>query len=463
MQTLKQDTKKIKPTDFLELPSIEAMSLEKDELEAYQVHWFNKRLEQLKDKIPALGSLVDKQGVTNVEEINEIAPLLYTHKVFKSYPLTLIEKNKFDKLTQWLDKLTTVDLSGIDTNGIKTIDGWIQRLNENGMWIVHSTGTTGKLSFNPKTTIEREILYKAMEQMYEACGENIKGLKAPVFFGGWRGGAQFAHGVMQLFGERIGNNMEDFYTLHDYPVSADFLSLAGRLGAAKASGQLKRMDMIKALVKSKGELIKVKKNTPKLMEDFTNNMLTNFKGERIFALGTTPQLLPAALAGLEKGVKHVFAPNSILATGGGLKGIKAPDNWKELMKEFYGVENLIMFYGMTEQNVGSPLCKNGHYHFYPYQIPIVLEPETGEALPREGIQTGRMGLFDLTTETMWGGILTGDKVTIHYDDCGCGYKGPHIEDNVVRYSQINGQHDDKISCAGSQEAYNEFLDFVAEE
>jgi len=251
--------------------------------------------------------------------------------------------------------------------------------------------------------------------------------------------------------------------LFNYHMSADFMSLAGRLRHAQATGNLSKLDMIKALVKSKGELLKMKKKRPAMMEEFFMNIVKNYSGKQVFVMAPTTDLIKVAIAAKEQGYTKVFDKNSILLTGGGLKGYDAPDNWKKLLKEVYGVDRLYEGYGMTEQISFNPQCKNGHYHLFPWNVPFILDIDSGKPLPREGVQTGRAGFIDLLAETYWGGLLTGDKVTIHYDDCGCGWKGPWLEDNIKRYSDLQEDGEDKISCSGSQEAYNQFLDFVLED
>jgi hypothetical protein len=94
-------------------------------------------------------------------------------------------------------------------------------------------------------------------------------------------------------------------------------------------------------------------------------------------------------------------------------------------------------------------------------IPMVLDQDANE-LPREGVQTGRFAVFDLLAESYWGGFISGDEVTIHWDDESGAFGGPRIEKQVRRYSEAEGG-DDKITCAGSAKAYNEFMDFVAGE
>ena len=59
--------------------------------------------------------------------------------------------------------------------------------------------------------------------------------------------------------------------------------------------------------------------------------------------------------------------------------------------------------------------------------------------------------FDLSLDGRWGGVISGDKVSIDFSPCACGAKGPSIRDNVVRYADLEG--DDKIGCAGTIDAY----------
>ena len=177
-------------------------------------------------------------------------------------------------------------------------------------------------------------------------------------------------------------------------------------------------------------------------------------------MASATDLLDVAVDGLAAGQERVFASNSVLLTGGGFKGRQTISDWKDILKKFYGVDQVFMSYGMTELNTYNIACSKGVYHVFPWNIPMVLDPD-GTPLPRSGVQTGRAGYFDLLAQTYWGGILTGDRITVHYDEeCGCGWKGPWIEDNVQRFSELMGG-EDIISCAGVQSAYSDFMEYIA--
>jgi hypothetical protein len=109
-----------------------------------------------------------------------------------------------------------------------------------------------------------------------------------------------------------------------------------------------------------------------------------------------------------------------------------------------------------------PECSLHNFHPWPHQVVYLLGPADGKLLPRVATQTGRFAYMDLSTETYWGGGLSGDEVTVHWGAaaCGCGRQGPYIEPTITRLSEQQGG-DDKISCAGAQAAHDAALDFLA--
>jgi hypothetical protein len=144
-----------------------------------------------------------------------------------------------------------------------------------------------------------------------------------------------------------------------------------------------------------------------------------------------------------------------------LKGYKdAPPDWERRVTEFLGVARISSSYGMSEIMGTAPLCPSGFFHFFPHTRPIILDDEF-VPLPQEGRQTGRIAVFDFLAETYWGGFISGDQVTIHWeDDCACGWPNPRIGTNIVRFSELQGVEEDKITCAGTIKAYSDFMDYL---
>src|SRR5262249_17426089 len=152
----------------------------------------------------------------------------------------------------------------------------------------------------------------------------------------------------------------------------------------------------------------------------------------------------------------------ILVAGGGLKGYQdAPPDWETRITEFLGVDRVNSSYGMSEIMGTAPLCDQGFFHFFPHTRPIMLDDEF-VPLPRHGVQTGRIAVFDFLAETCWGGFISGDQGTIHWeDDCPCGWPNPRIDNKIVRFSELEGGDEDKITCAGTVKAYSDFMDYLS--
>ena len=344
-----------------------------------------------------------------------------------------------------------------------SIDSWIDRLEENGMIIGHSTGTTGKLSFIPRSRVE----WPAWQDAYFGCQVMAFGMDtrkeeiANISISGYRTGHQMMTKMTRLFAEVEGGGVDKRNLLYDYPISADVLSLAARLQQAEERGEVDQLKIDPKLLEGREKMIADARNRAGDMVSWYAEQAERFRGQRVRIGGTGADMVRLALAGREQGIQSEFAPGSILVSGGGMKGFKdAPDNWEELIMDFFGIDRISSMYSMSECMGLAPLCSEGYFHFMPVTIPILLDEEA-RMLPREGVQTGRMALFDLVAQTYWGGFISGDQTTVHWDeDCACGWKGPRMTRTITRFAQMEGG-DDKITCAGTAKAYNEFMDFVS--
>ncbi len=83
----------------------------------------------------------------------------------------------------------------------------------------------------------------------------------------------------------------------------------------------------------------------------------------------------------------------------------------------------------------------------------MLLDETGESLLlREGVQTGRFAFLDMGFNGRWGGLITGDRVTMAFcQTCGCGRKGAVMLPDIMRFAALG--EEDKIGCAGTIDGY----------
>jgi len=421
------------------------------------------RFEQLKDSVSALEKLAKRQGVTTVDSVADALPLFFDHRVYKSYPLAIIEKRDLARLNSWLDRLTTHDLSKMDLKGLTTIEGWLDRLDEYGMLVGHWTGTTGKLSFLPRSRSELPAWDRAYSfAQHATTGVDPHTQFVTTFFPGYRGGHHMMLKMLQLFGVPAAGGAEQFITLHQTHVSSDLSSLAGRMQSAEDRGELAKLGLDPALLEARQALIEQGRRREQDLDAWFSRLIEEYRGQRVKIGGTAADLIRTARTGIDKGVKPAFAPDSFISTGGGMKGLKdPPDDWEAFVIDYFGVERIAAIYGMSEIMGTAPKCSHGYYHLPPWTLAILLDADNIE-LPKQGTQTGRFAAFDILAESYWGGFISGDRVTIQWEeDCRCGWKGPRVDPEIARFSELAGG-DDKISCSGSVQAYNEFMDYVSQ-
>jgi hypothetical protein len=443
----------------------ELMSIPREEREKLQLEAMQIQFRRLRNRIPALKKLADRQGVETIDKIEDVLPVCFDHRVLKNYPIQIIENRDFAKLTTWLDKLTAHDLSKIDLTGLKTIEEWLGRLEAYGMLVTYSSGTTGKLSFVPRSRDEfGPWKFHFFNVNYAASGVDHWTTKLPTFFPGYRGGYQTMLKMMSLFNVEMAGGEENYHTLYDTHIPADLMALSGRLQAAEDKGEVAALGLDPALLEQRQQMLAQGRSKDSDLDDWFAGLIKQYKGQRVKIGGTFADMFRVARAGLDRGMRCEFAPGSIISGGGGMKGYKdAPDDWEDQIMEFFGVDFMGNQYGFSECIGNAPLAKDGFFYLPPYSVPLLMGPD-GEALPREGVQTGRLVLVDLVPQSYWGGFTSGDEVTIHWEDedTETGWRAPRIAKSIRRIGENEGG-EDKITCAGSQQAYNEFMEFVAGE
>jgi hypothetical protein len=270
-------------------------------------------------------------------------------------------------------------------------------------------------------------------------------------------------GIMRLpemaMNQLLGSE-DRLYALREGRQSSDAMYLAGRLRAAAARGETDQVEINPALRARREEFEREQRELAEALPRFLEHTIDRLAGQRVWLVSSWTALYEMTRLGLERGRERVFSPDSLITTAGGPKGQQMPEDWEEDVKRFTGVEELQHAYAMTEMTAINKMCERGQYHFEPWIVPFVLDPDDGSPLPREGVQTGRMAFFDLLPGSYWGGFITGDEVTAGFSPCACGRTTPHIERTIERYSDKRG--DDKITCAAADEAHQTALEFLTE-
>ncbi len=442
-------------------------SLGRAEVEAVQLAAMQIRLEERRGQIQVLAKLADGQGITTLACLDDMAPLLMPHDIYKSYPVSLLAKQQFGKITLWLSRLTRHDPTGVDVSQCDSIDSWLTKLrDETPLDVATSSGTTGTCSFFPKSKADYRVSVMGLRvQLAQVFSDDPRpgDIDAPIhailplYRDGHASTGAFAKYIREVFCKGDDSKL---HTAFNFKISSDLMWLAARLHAAAAKGDAAKVDVPASLLARREEWERLQAEAPARQMEFINRMAAELKGERIFAMGTSNMFYTVAKRGLEAGITASFSPDSVLMGGGGAKGVPLPDDLEEVICRFFGFERMTSSYGMTEMNSFSILCEHDHYHLLPWVTVYLLDLNSGRPLPRKGVQSGRAAFFDMTQDSTWGGLVTGDMVTIDWDnDCPCGRQSVALHKTINRVSDLQGG-DDKISCAATPQAQSEAMDFL---
>jgi hypothetical protein len=333
--------------------------------------------------------------------------------------------------------------------------------------VLPSSGTTGTLSIIPKDKRGAEEgmqIWKIC--LFQTFGDDPTEQQLhpsvdviwPNFASGKLGHLRIASMIRRGF---TGGDETKFHPLYSGSVDTDLMFLASKMRAAASRGELDRLEIDPALAARKDEFIAMQARQPQELDAFFTRITEELRGKRVFMIGTYSLMYDIAKAGLERGIKEVFARDSAILTGGGMKGVVLPADFMNVITEFLGVDRIQVGYGFSEASTFHWACEEGRYHVMPWVIPFVLDPETSEPLPRTGRQTGRAAVYDILLRAHWGGVISGDEVTIDWDlVCPCGRTSVAYEKDIMRYSEKKGVDDDRITCAATHEVQNEAVDFM---
>lgn len=440
-------------------------SVPRDEAEAVQLTAINLLLERRRAEIPVLAKLADTQEIRRIEQLEDTARILFAHDIYKSYPVSLLTKLRFDQLTKWLDRLTPHDLSAVDVRHCQSIDAWLDTLREQtALDVATSSGTSGTLSFFPKSKRDYRIGVTGLRvQLTQRFGSSQTDPNEPIhvltpfYRDGYSTVTRLPAYFLDVF---CHGDATRLHTALPFKASADLMWLAARLRAAQAKGDTGRVDVPDALLARREEWNRIVAETPAQQTSFIREQVPELRGERVFALGITSLFYEIARSGLERGVRAEFAPGSVVMGGGGGKGIVLPDDADEVIRSFFSVERVRGGYGMTEQNFYLVTCEHERLHVPPWVTVLLLDPESGQPLPRTGVQTGRASFFDMSHDGGWGGIVSGDRITVDYTPCPCGRTTLHVAKKIQRFSEMTGD-DDKITCAATPTAQQEALSMLS--
>ena len=423
------------------------------ELRATQVEALNERFQDRKDKIKLLRHRAEEAGITEITSVEDIVPLLFPHTAYKSYPESFLMEQKWDRLTKWLSTVSPYPIEGVDLEGIADIDEWIARLAAKGYYISCSSGTTGKSAMLIASGADMDWSKKDTVQVF-SWGSGVKP-EANRYMVGCAPVATVPKNQTISEAQKAAFSHPE-WGRWNYPVPPITVGSLTKMVVMRkkiADGSAGPQE-IADFDQTSAERGKVLDDAIGLTAD---NIIAN-RDKLLMVSGLWSGLYAVAKAVRDKGyAAKDFNPENCIYVGGGLKRALLPADYKEFVHETFNIKPDRDFqnYSMQELNSGMPKCREGNrYHVPPWMVPMVLDKNGDTLLPFDvngGEIEGRAAFFDLALDGRWGGVITGDKISLDYSPCACGNAGPSVRDNIARFADLEG--DDKIGCAGTIDAY----------
>lgn len=421
------------------------------ELRDKQIEAVNERFQERRDEIKLLGHRARQAGLAEIRSLEDIVPVLLPHTAYKSYPESFLMDEKWDKLGKWLDTVSTQRVQPQDPSQIEDLDDWIARLEAQGLYVSCSSGTTGK-----------SAMLVASKKDMEWC--QVEAVAAYA----WGSGVKPAND-RRMFGlAPVASVARNHYTGEAYRAALqdpDSEPFSYPVPAMTVGGLTKMVVLRKKMADGTATPSDIRdyEETSAQREKWVNDAvgisadaIIEARRDKLHVTGLWSGLYNVAKIVRDKGYSaRDFNPENSIYVGGGLKRAQLPDDYREFVYETFNIkpERNYQNYSMQELHSGMPRCQKGNrYHLPPWVVPLILDKSGDNLLPIvDGEYEGRAAFFDLSIDGRWGGVISGDKVSIDFSPCACGARGPSIRDNIVRYADLEG--DDKIGCAGTVDAY----------
>ncbi|MCB2075331.1 MAG: hypothetical protein KDE49_16705 [Novosphingobium sp.] len=432
--------------------SADRFNLPSTELSNAQLVAVDERFQAAKKDIKLVRLRAEEAGLERIRSFDDLVQLLLPHTAYKSYPENWLLQGRWSHLTKWLETVSTYPIGAIEYDGISGIDEWLARLEKAGHFISCSSGTTGKSAMLNAT--QRDMDWAACDVVNVfSWGSRVKPLQDRLVVN-CVGVADVPKNIATraalkaAFGQPEGRHWQ--YPVP--PITVGSLTNTILLRKAIADG----VAMPEEIAEFQRIAAERQQANDSAVEATAEFLIAN-RDQKFLLIGFWAGFYPIAKAIREMGYSaQDFHADNALYVGGGLKGAQLPNDFEVFIYETLNIrpERYFQMYSMQEINSGMPKCQEGgRYHIPPWLIPLVLN-ESGDALMSASISgeiEGRAAFFDLSLDGRWGGVISGDKITVDYAPCPCGQRGATIHNNISRYIELKG--DDKIGCSGTIDAY----------
>jgi hypothetical protein len=128
-----------------------------DDLDAKQLAAARELFQERREQLAIVRRRAEEAGITEINSLHDLVPLLLAHTSYKSYPASFMEQGRWDRMLQWLQTLSVENLSDTDIDGVTDVDDWIRRLRAAGHMVQATSGSTGKVSFLNHSHADTEL------------------------------------------------------------------------------------------------------------------------------------------------------------------------------------------------------------------------------------------------------------------------------------------------------------------
>jgi hypothetical protein len=417
------------------------------ELQKMQIDAADEQFGERVGAVKLLANRAEAAGVKSIRSMGDIVPLLFAHTAYKSYPETWFTEGKWDRMGRWLDTVTTNRVKNVDLTDVADVDDWIDRIADAGFYLSCSSGTTGKCSILPADKNDR-VVTKVVLPTSLTWGTGIKPDRQFKYFS-------------------LAPVAKTFRAMDARETNINSFAHSHKLlpGEAITVGRVNKMVALRRSVAegtaSPSEIASFETISAQRAKDMEQGLVDTAeamiasRGERLLIEG-----LPAAMFQVSELVRGMgysgkdFHSENAVSLSGGPKGVKLSPDFRDQIAQTFNVApgRFYNFYSMQDINSVLPACTEGRYHAPPWLIVLLLDA-SGERMiaPSNGEAEGRAAFLDLSHSGRWGGVITGDKVSVNYGKCACGHDGPTVGKSITRFAEEPGG--DKITCAGTIDAY----------
>jgi hypothetical protein len=389
--------------------------------------------------IPLYRKLAEDEGIDETANLEIIEKkLMFSDDIFKSYSQQWLDDKDFIRMNKWLSSLFHRQID-IDMQKANSIDAWLSKLNENGIRISFSSGTSGRFSFIPREESDwvaaktANICYLApllasysLRKLPLKQSVNLIPPQAFVKVISQKGLPDFDAFFLGFKEGRMGNQMlmqelapifHRHYFLYDMSLSTDTLRSARR--GIRTHEQENLIELYHRHV-----VLNKAQNYHRLLEQI--GISTN-EGRKVFIFGS-----PYQFKELCETAEHKIALNngSLALFGGGWKSFSGEMIERDRLVQFISdsftlpPENILEGYSMTETSVLMLRCRHGRFHIPPLIEPVIFDDELN---PLKGNDLkGIFGFMDPLARSYPGFVITGDYVHMVDGECPCGLTGPAV-------------------------------------